>query len=68
MEPDPIKIIINVVIIGLLIGGVSVAALLFVFRALEDPDAPKMKPVAILGGLLGFIFLCAAAFFILSYR
>ncbi len=56
------------VVIGLMIGGISVAALLFVMRALEEKDAPKTRPFVILGGLIVFIFLCSAAFFILSYQ
>jgi hypothetical protein len=60
---EPFKAIAIVIVIGLLIGGTGVVALLFAFRAFDEKAGKNAKPVAILAALTTFILLACAVLF-----
>jgi hypothetical protein len=64
---EPFKAIAIVVVVGLMIGGVGVGALLLAFRAFGENAPRSARPVAILGMLTAFILLACAVLFAFSF-
>ena len=63
MPQEPFKAIAVVAVIGLIIGGIGVAVLLFAFRAFDEKAPTNAKPVAILAALTAFIILACIVLF-----
>jgi hypothetical protein len=64
---EPFGVIVIVIIVGLLIGGVGVGAILLAFRALDEKAPRSAKPFAILGILTVFILIACAVLFAFSF-
>lgn len=67
MPQEPFKAIAIVIVVGLLIGGIGVGALLLAFRAFDENAPRSAKPLAILGGLTVFIIVACAVLFAFSF-
>jgi hypothetical protein len=55
-------------IVGTLVIGVGATALYFVFRAFGGAKPGGRAHIALISGLLAFVFACCLALFALSYR
>ncbi|HEX2121591.1 MAG TPA: hypothetical protein VHL59_08115 [Thermoanaerobaculia bacterium] len=55
-------------IVGTLVIGVGATALYFVFRGFGGAKPVGRTHVALIAGLLAFVFACCLALFALSYR
>jgi hypothetical protein len=66
MTPDPefIKILTRVVIVGTAIGGTGALALYYVMRALRGEE---FKGALLIGVLLAFVFVCCAVLLVVSF-
>lgn len=54
--------------IGLGIAGIATTILFFAFRAFAHADGGKTRHVKLMVSLIGFVFLCCAVLFIVSFR
>ena len=58
---------ISIVIIGTLMGGAIVTALVFIFRGYGKTTAMKTKHVVLIASLIAFVVLCCGILLALSY-
>lgn len=67
MDPEFLRPLFVVLIVGSLIAGIGTVGLYFAFRAFGEKEAGGSSHMGLIFGLLGFIFLCCLALLALSY-
>ena len=67
MDPEFLRALTIVLLVGGAIGAISAVSLYFIFRAFGSEKAGKSVHVAFMAALLGFVLLVCVGLFILSY-
>lgn len=67
MDPELQRALIIVGAVGGAIAVVGTVVLYFVFRAFGGKNAGGSSHFGLIAGLVGFVFLCCAALFMLAY-
>lgn len=66
MDPEFQRALITVLIAGSLIAGIGTVLLVFAFRAFGGTKPGRPSPVALMAGLVAFVFACCLALFLLA--
>ena len=68
MDPEFQRALIVVLIVGGLIAGIGTVLLVLAFRAFGGAKAGRGSHMALMAGLVAFVFACCLALFLLAQR
>jgi hypothetical protein len=67
VDPEFLRPLFVVLIVGSLVTAIATVALFFAFRAFGGTEAGKSSHFGLIFGLIGFVFLCCLGLLVLSY-
>ncbi|HEX6642387.1 MAG TPA: hypothetical protein VF215_14805 [Thermoanaerobaculia bacterium] len=67
MDPQSLRVLIIVVIVGSMIVAIGTTGLFLVFRRFGEPQAGGRSHTTLIAALVAFIFLCCLGLVLLAY-